>query len=80
MSRSVQGIVHLSNNIFDHADFSDDHACMWRTIVTLSGVITNYLCETTQFAKQIISKKIYGHWLEIVLSQFLNAYYRIHWT
>ena len=54
--------------MFDHAEFSDDHASMSRTIVTVSGVITNYLLPTTQFVQQIISKKIYGHWWENVLS------------
>ena len=64
MSRSVKGIVHLSNLIFDHAKFSNDHVSMSRTIVTVSGVITNYISATTQFVQQII----YSHPLENVLS------------
>ena len=43
--------------MLDHGKFSNDHACQERIIVTVPGVITNYLSATSQFVEQIISNK-----------------------
>ena len=73
MSRYVETIVHLSN-ILDHAYLSDDQVGQERTIVTVSGVITNYLSATLQLFWINHFQQIYGHLFHNVLSQFSNAH------